>query len=77
MRGEKWTAPDVLKGMEKPKEGGNKKKNDGKRRGRVVYGKRKRRHLGVLKRDADDESWTRIRKNALRTVPRQVVERPA
>ncbi|GFU64553.1 hypothetical protein TNCV_304921 [Trichonephila clavipes] len=30
---------------------------------------------GVLDRDADDESWTRIRENALRTVPRQAVKR--
>ncbi|GFU62721.1 hypothetical protein TNCV_1518991 [Trichonephila clavipes] len=30
---------------------------------------------GVLNRDADDESWTRIGENALRTVPRQAVER--
>ncbi|GFX50447.1 transposable element Tcb2 transposase [Trichonephila clavipes] len=30
---------------------------------------------GVLDRDADDDSWTRIRENALRTVPRQAVER--
>ncbi|GFW05247.1 hypothetical protein TNCV_3357661 [Trichonephila clavipes] len=29
----------------------------------------------VLDRYADDESWTRIRENALRTVPRQAVER--
>ncbi|GFW82486.1 hypothetical protein TNCV_1793791 [Trichonephila clavipes] len=73
MRGKKCTASDVLKGMEKPKEG--RKKKDKKKRVWVVFGKRKRRYLGVLDRDADDESWTRIRKNALRTVPRQVVER--
>ncbi|GFT98566.1 uncharacterized protein TNCV_2442011 [Trichonephila clavipes] len=29
----------------------------------------------VLDRDADDESWTRIRENALRTVRRQAVEK--
>ncbi|GFX41816.1 hypothetical protein TNCV_389291 [Trichonephila clavipes] len=50
--GEKWTAPDVLKVLEKPKE----KKKDRKRRGLVVFGKRKRRELGVLDRDAHDES---------------------
>ncbi|GFV17860.1 uncharacterized protein TNCV_3236101 [Trichonephila clavipes] len=60
------------KGLEKPKERGKK---DRKRRGLVVFGKRKRRVLGVLDRDADDESWTRMRKNTLRTVPRQAGER--
>ncbi|GFX34095.1 transposable element Tcb2 transposase [Trichonephila clavipes] len=58
--GEKWTAPDVLKGLEKPKE--EKREKDRKRQGLVVFGKRKRRHLGVLDRDAEDESWTWIRK---------------
>ncbi|GFW51211.1 uncharacterized protein TNCV_3594931 [Trichonephila clavipes] len=60
-------------GIEKPKER-RKKKKDRKRRALVVFGQRKRRDLGVLDRDADDETWTRIRKNALRTVPRQAVE---
>ncbi|GFT72787.1 hypothetical protein TNCV_406801 [Trichonephila clavipes] len=54
---------------------GKKEKKYRKRRGLVVFGKRKRRDLGVLDRDADDESWTRIKKHALRTVPRQAVER--
>ncbi|GFT77199.1 hypothetical protein TNCV_1984821 [Trichonephila clavipes] len=55
--GEKWTAPDVLKSLEKSKEG-RKKKKDRKRQRLVVFGKQKRRDLGVLDRDADDESGT-------------------
>ncbi|GFT77173.1 hypothetical protein TNCV_1984611 [Trichonephila clavipes] len=43
-------------------ERGEKKKKDRKRRGLVVFGKRKKRDLGVLDRDADDDSGTRIRK---------------
>ncbi|GFU96189.1 hypothetical protein TNCV_3499971 [Trichonephila clavipes] len=39
------------------------------------FGKRSKEDPGVLNRDADQESWTRIRKNALWTVPRQAVER--
>ncbi|GFT86506.1 hypothetical protein TNCV_457961 [Trichonephila clavipes] len=49
----------LQKCLEKPKE---ERKKDRKRQGLVVFGKRKRRDLGVLDRDADDESWTRIRK---------------
>ncbi|GFW29027.1 hypothetical protein TNCV_2355851 [Trichonephila clavipes] len=47
---------------------------------RFVFGKKKKKRRrglvfyledpGVLDRDADDDSWTRIRENALRTVPR-------
>ncbi|GFX47699.1 hypothetical protein TNCV_699531 [Trichonephila clavipes] len=53
--GEKWTAPHVLKGLEKPK----KKENEGKsskktRAGR--FGKRSKEDPGVLNHDADQES---------------------
>ncbi|GFV87233.1 histone-lysine N-methyltransferase SETMAR [Trichonephila clavipes] len=46
------------------------KEIDRKRRGLVFF-----RGSRGLDRDADDESWMRIRENALRTVPRQGVER--
>ncbi|GFU58119.1 hypothetical protein TNCV_3835011 [Trichonephila clavipes] len=61
--GEEWTAPDVLKGWKNGRE-----KNEGniskKTRAGFFSG-----DLGVLDRDADDESWTLIRENALWTVP--------
>ncbi|GFX07050.1 hypothetical protein TNCV_1556531 [Trichonephila clavipes] len=64
--------------LEKPgeaKEGERKKgEKSSKRRGLVVLGSGED-NPGVLFRDADQESKTRIRKNALRTVPRQAVER--
>ncbi|PRD35523.1 UNVERIFIED_CONTAM: hypothetical protein NCL1_11364 [Trichonephila clavipes] len=81
VRGGKWTASDVLKGLVKPKRGEEKERKERKRerarnrRGLVVLGKLKKEDLGVLDRDADQESWTRIRKNALQTVPRQAVEK--
>ncbi|GFX85992.1 hypothetical protein TNCV_3719361 [Trichonephila clavipes] len=67
-------------GLVKPKRGRRKKEKreeekDRKRRGLVVFGKWSKEDLGVLERDADQESWTRIRKNTLRTVPRQAVQR--
>ncbi|GFX38626.1 hypothetical protein TNCV_3476161 [Trichonephila clavipes] len=37
-------------------------RRDRKRRGLVVFGKRKRRISEFLDRDADQGSWTRIRK---------------
>ncbi|GFT81916.1 hypothetical protein TNCV_3908901 [Trichonephila clavipes] len=56
--GEKWTSPDVLKGLEKPKERGerrNERKNSKKTRaGR--FRKRSKEDPGVLDRDADQES---------------------
>ncbi|GFU96190.1 retrovirus-related Pol polyprotein from transposon 297 [Trichonephila clavipes] len=58
--------------LEKPKERGTRERAQ-KRAGR--FGKRCKEDPGVLDRDADQESWTRIRKNALRTVSRQAVER--
>ncbi|GFT56678.1 hypothetical protein TNCV_1268321 [Trichonephila clavipes] len=58
----------------KTERGEKKKKKIGKTRaGR--FRKAEKKDLGVLDRDADDESWTWIRKNVLRTVPRQAVER--
>ncbi|GFV94559.1 hypothetical protein TNCV_3826261 [Trichonephila clavipes] len=77
--GEKWTAPDVLKGWKNREKGGRKKRTR-KRRKRA----RKRQELVVLGSgeenprvlfgDADQESETRMRKNALRTGRRQAVE---
>ncbi|GFW39175.1 retrovirus-related Pol polyprotein from transposon 297 [Trichonephila clavipes] len=64
-------------GLEKPekrKENEKKKKRSSKRRGLVVLGSGEE-NPGVLFLDADQESKTRIRKNALRTGPRQAVER--
>ncbi|GFU22088.1 uncharacterized protein TNCV_4300691 [Trichonephila clavipes] len=46
-----------------------------KRRGLIVFGKRRKEDVGVLDQNADQESCTRIRKNALRTVPRKAVEK--
>ncbi|GFW79179.1 hypothetical protein TNCV_2475861 [Trichonephila clavipes] len=65
-------------GLEKPgerekKENEKKKKRSSKRRGLVVLGSGEE-NPRVLFRDADQESKTRIRKNALRTGPRQAVE---
>ncbi|GFW39173.1 hypothetical protein TNCV_1831631 [Trichonephila clavipes] len=51
-----------------------KEKRSSKRRGLVVLGSGEE-NPGVLFLDADQESKTRIRKNALRTGPRQAVER--
>ncbi|GFW47737.1 hypothetical protein TNCV_2829261 [Trichonephila clavipes] len=59
--------PDVLKRLKKEKKIGKT------RAGR--FRKAQKEDLGVLDRDADEEFWTRIRKNALRIVPRQAVER--
>ncbi|GFU46134.1 retrovirus-related Pol polyprotein from transposon 17.6 [Trichonephila clavipes] len=78
-RGEKWTALDVLKGWknrkkEKKKETKGKGKSSEERRGRVVLGSGEE-NPGVLVRDANQESEMRIRKNALRTGPREAVER--
>ncbi|GFV70302.1 hypothetical protein TNCV_4540841 [Trichonephila clavipes] len=67
VRGGKWTAPDVLKRPVKPKT--KRKKNEKTRADRFL----KEEDLGVLDRDADQE-LTRI-KTALRTVPRQAVEK--
>ncbi|GFW28608.1 hypothetical protein TNCV_2317561 [Trichonephila clavipes] len=53
--GEKWTAPDVLKELKK-----EEKIKRLKRRGLVVCGKGGSRSF--LDRDADEESWTRIKK---------------
>ncbi|GFS54470.1 hypothetical protein TNCV_1742481 [Trichonephila clavipes] len=76
--GEKRTAPDVLKGRKnrkKEKEGGREKgEKSSKKRGLVVLGSGEE-NPGVLFRDADQESKTRIRKNALRIGRRQAVER--
>ncbi|GFX42910.1 hypothetical protein TNCV_5072741 [Trichonephila clavipes] len=76
--GEKWTAPDVLKGWknrekEKRKENEKKKEKSSKRRGLVVLGSGEE-NPRVLFRDADQESKTRMRNNALWTGPRQAVE---
>ncbi|GFT28853.1 hypothetical protein TNCV_3585621 [Trichonephila clavipes] len=59
--------------QERRKKEKREKERAQKRRGLVVFGKRRKEDLGVLDRNADQESWTRIRKNALRTVPRQAV----
>ncbi|GFU23136.1 hypothetical protein TNCV_3515751 [Trichonephila clavipes] len=75
--GGKWTTPDVLKSLVKPKRGRRKKerrKKIGKTRAGRFW-KAKNDELGVSNRDADEKSWTRIRKNALYTVQRQAVER--
>ncbi|GFW91699.1 mariner Mos1 transposase [Trichonephila clavipes] len=57
--------------LEKRKEG---RKNEGNRSKKTKAGFYSG-DPGVLDRDADDESWTQIRENALRTVPRQAVRR--
>ncbi|GFT90902.1 hypothetical protein TNCV_2830181 [Trichonephila clavipes] len=54
-------------GLVKPKRGARKKEKREKerarkRRGLVVFGKWRKEDLGVLDRDADQESWTRIEK---------------
>ncbi|GFW97919.1 hypothetical protein TNCV_2599581 [Trichonephila clavipes] len=77
--GEKWTAPDVLKGWknrekrkrkrEREKEG----KRARKRQGLVVLGSGEE-NPRVLLGDADQESEARMSKNALRTGRRQAVE---
>ncbi|GFV35217.1 hypothetical protein TNCV_620131 [Trichonephila clavipes] len=75
--GEKWTAPDVLKGWKNREKGGRKekkKKRSSKRRALVVLGSGEE-NPRVLFHDADQESKTPIRKNALRTGPSQAVER--
>ncbi|GFT54594.1 uncharacterized protein TNCV_344761 [Trichonephila clavipes] len=59
-------------GLEKPKK---KEKELEKDEGWSSFGKQRKEDLGVLDRDADQESWTRIRKNALWTVPRQAAEK--
>ncbi|GFV35230.1 hypothetical protein TNCV_620261 [Trichonephila clavipes] len=52
---EKWTAPDVLKGLENPKERKTRERARKKTRaGR--FGKRSKEDPGVLDRDADQES---------------------
>ncbi|GFW98348.1 uncharacterized protein TNCV_1092261 [Trichonephila clavipes] len=63
---------------ERGKEGEREKekKESSKRRGLVVLGKGEE-NPRVLFRDADQESKTRMRKNALRTGPRQAVRRLA
>ncbi|GFX58031.1 hypothetical protein TNCV_4047891 [Trichonephila clavipes] len=78
-RGEKWTAPDVQKGWKtgrkKKKEGNEKKRRkelEKTRAGR--FRKRRGESQSFLFRDADQESKTRMRNNALRTGPRQAVE---
>ncbi|GFW72466.1 uncharacterized protein TNCV_3796941 [Trichonephila clavipes] len=77
--GEKWTAPDVLKRLEKPGERGKKKrtrkrrKRSRKRQGLIVLGSGEK-NPRVLFGDADQESKTRMRKNALQTGRRQAVE---
>ncbi|GFX06780.1 hypothetical protein TNCV_3113681 [Trichonephila clavipes] len=62
--GGKWTAPDVLKGWKNGRKGIEKDE--------AFFPPGNPR---VLDRNADDEPWTRIRENVLRTVPRQAVER--
>ncbi|GFU13429.1 hypothetical protein TNCV_937421 [Trichonephila clavipes] len=54
---------------------GERKKKELKKTRAGRFRKAKKEDRGVLDRNADDESWTRIRKNALWTVPRQAVER--
>ncbi|GFU16412.1 hypothetical protein TNCV_835991 [Trichonephila clavipes] len=76
--GEKWTAPDVLKGRknekrERKRERGKERKELEKRRRLVVLGSGEE-NPRVLFRDADQESKTRMRNNALRTGPRLAVE---
>ncbi|GFU80226.1 hypothetical protein TNCV_4524441 [Trichonephila clavipes] len=79
VRDGEWTAPGVCKSLGNPKRVRRKKK----RRNKIgktrdgCFRKAEKEDLGVLDRDSDEESWTRmrIRKNALRTVPRQAVER--
>ncbi|GFW92332.1 hypothetical protein TNCV_3588541 [Trichonephila clavipes] len=68
--GEKWTAPDVLKGWNNREK--EKKELEKTRAGR--FRKRRGESRSFLFRDADQESKTRIRKNALRTGPRQAVD---
>ncbi|GFX42987.1 retrovirus-related Pol polyprotein from transposon 297 [Trichonephila clavipes] len=58
----------------KKKETKGKGKSSEERRGRVVLGSGEE-NPGVLVRDANQESEMRIRKNALRTGPREAVER--
>ncbi|GFS67632.1 hypothetical protein TNCV_4363271 [Trichonephila clavipes] len=55
------------------KENEKKEKKELKREGLVVLGSGEE-NLRVLFRDADQESKTRMRTNALRTRPRQAVE---
>ncbi|GFU14813.1 hypothetical protein TNCV_2807281 [Trichonephila clavipes] len=78
MRGEKWTAPDVLKGWK------NREKKEKRTRKRRKKSSKKTRAGGflgsgeenprVLLGDADEESETRMSKNALRIGRRQAVE---
>ncbi|GFS73948.1 hypothetical protein TNCV_108391 [Trichonephila clavipes] len=65
-----------IRSGETKKKGGERKKRKRKRskNGSVFFGKRRKEDLGVLDRDADQESLTRI-KNALRTVSRQALEK--
>ncbi|GFX37906.1 hypothetical protein TNCV_3835071 [Trichonephila clavipes] len=75
--GGKWTAPDVLKGWKNREKGGKEKANEKKSSEKTRAGRfRKRRgeSQSFLFGDADQESETRMRKNALRTGRRQVVE---
>ncbi|GFV35221.1 hypothetical protein TNCV_620171 [Trichonephila clavipes] len=64
--------------LEKPGEGrkeGEKEKKGAQKDERCRFRKRRGESRSFLFRDADQESKTRIRKNALRTGPRQAVER--
>ncbi|GFU42917.1 hypothetical protein TNCV_3140761 [Trichonephila clavipes] len=60
-------------GKRRKKERREREKESSKRRGLVVLGNGEE-NPRVLFRDADQESKTRMRKNALRTGPRQAVE---
>ncbi|GFY30062.1 hypothetical protein TNCV_4073751 [Trichonephila clavipes] len=61
------------RGEKKEKRTRKRKKRARKRRGLVVLGSGEENHR-ILFRDADQESKTRMRNNALRTGPRQAVE---
>ncbi|GFS88407.1 hypothetical protein TNCV_1751391 [Trichonephila clavipes] len=76
----RWTAPDVLKGWKnrekkKGKDNEKKKKKELLKTRAGRFRKRRGESRSFLFRDADQESKTRIRKNVLRTGPRQAVER--
>ncbi|GFX55624.1 hypothetical protein TNCV_269121 [Trichonephila clavipes] len=79
--GEKWIAPDVLKGWKNREKGEKKRKREREKEGKKA---RKRQGLVVLGSgegnprvllgDADQESEARMSKNALRTGRRLAVE---
>ncbi|GFS63987.1 hypothetical protein TNCV_1129551 [Trichonephila clavipes] len=68
-----WTLVPAGKTGRKKRKEGEREKESSKRRGLVVLGSGEE-NPRVLFRDADQESKTRMRNNALRTGPRQAVE---